>query len=195
MRFLSFLCSSVLLAVAVTAQTHTINGKVEDVQNTQNQFYLDGTDIPLVSSALNLNAWVGQQAMLDVVDVGTPGAPVLRVDAAAPTTKIMDMGNLRLGETRTWEVFASAGSAAFIFMDWTDNTGFAPIPGFDGAYLLGAAPHFLTGGITNGAGVFQTTFTTPNDPGLVGLQISSQALVVTGAAWSFSNVDGKEIEP
>ncbi len=195
MRFLPLACSSLLFSALALAQTHTFNGKVEDVQGTQNQFFLDGTNLPLVSTALNLNAWVGQQAMLQVVNVGTAAAPVLRVDAATPTTKVMDMGNLRLGETRTWEVFAPAGSAAFLFMDWTSNTGFTPVPGFGGVWLLGFAPHLLTGGITSPPGVFQTTFTTPNVPSLVGLQVTSQALVGNASGWTFSNVDHKEIEP
>lgn len=195
MRYLPAACSSLLFAAAAAAQTYTLQGKVEDVSGTANQFYLDGTNLTLVSTALNLNAWVGQQAILDVVDIGTPSAPVLRVDAATPTTKVMDMGNLRLGQTQTWEVFAPAGTGAFIFMDWTANTGFRPIPGFAGVYLLGLSPHFLTGGITNAAGAFQTTFTTPNNPTLVGLEVTSQALYVPGGVWTFSNVDSKTIEP
>jgi hypothetical protein len=185
--------AALTFAATTVAQTVTIRGKVEDVQGTQNQFYLDGTNIPLVSNTLNLNLWQGQDAILDVVNVGTASAPTLRVDAATATTKMMDMGNLRLGETRTWEVFAPSGSGAFIFMDWTANTRFAPVPGFQGAVFLGDSPHFLTGGITFG-GVFQTTFTTPNNPALVGLAVSSQALVTTNTAWILSNVDGKVVE-
>lgn len=195
MRFLSAVCTSLLFVATAAAQTYTLNGKVEDVPGTVNQFFLDGTRIPVVSTVLNLNAWVGTQASLDVVNIGTASAPILRVDAAAPTAKVMDMGNLRLGQTQTWEVFAPAGTGAFIFMDWTDNTGFRPIPGFSGVYLLGLSPHFLTGGITNAAGVFQTTFTTPNNPTLVGLEVTSQALYVPGGVWTFSNVDAKTIQP
>ncbi|MCK5942452.1 MAG: hypothetical protein KAI24_10815 [Planctomycetes bacterium] len=192
MRIACLLSFTFAVTAALPAQI-TIRGQVEDVQNTFNQFYLDGTNIPVTSTALNLNLWQGQHALLDVVNIGTAAAPILRVDAATPTTKVMDMGNLRLGETKTWEVFAPTGSAAFIFMDWTANTGFTPLPGFGGAWLLGSSPFLLDGGIAT-FGVFQTTFTTPNNPGLVGLRVTSQALVGGNAGWAFSNVDDKTVE-
>lgn len=193
MRLVTALTTTVLLSATAFAQTITIRGEVEDVQGTANQFFLDGTTIPVFSNVLNLNLWQNQHAILDVVNVGTAAAPMLRIDSATPTTKVMDMGNLRLGETKTWEVFAATGSAAFIFMDWTSNTGFTPIPQFGGAWLMGGQPFLLDGGITFG-GVFQTTFTTPNNPALVGLQVTSQALVGTQGNWAFSNVDDKTIE-
>ena len=193
MRFLT-ISAACLFAAAATAQTYTIQGKVEDVQGTQNQFFLDGTLIPVFSTALNLNLWQGQQALLDVVDVGTAGAPLLRIDAATPTTKVMDMGNLRLNRTSTFEVSAPAGTAAFLFLDFTNNTGFTPIPGAGGVWLLGLSPHLLAGGFTNAVGVFETTFATPNVPALVGLGVSGQTLTSTGGAWGFSNVDSREIE-
>ncbi|HEB51840.1 MAG TPA: hypothetical protein ENI87_01160 [bacterium] len=193
MRIASILAALTAFTTLGHAQT-TINGKVEDVQNTQNQFYLGGTVVPVVSNVLDLNQWVGQQALLDVVDIGVPGAPVLRIDAAVPAMQVMNMGNLRLGQTKTWEVFAPTGSVVFVFLDWTPNTGFLPLPGFGGAWLLGLQPHFETGGVTT-QGVFQTTYTTPNNPTLVGLMVSSQAVVATNGVWSFSNADGKTVRP
>jgi len=196
MNLNTFFLSAALTAFvadAATAQTVTIRGKVEDVSGTQNQFYLDGTDIPVVSNVLNLNAWQGQQAFLDVVDIGTAAAPMLRIDAAVATTKMMDMGNLRLGQNKTWEVFAANGAFAFVFFDWTVNTGFLPIPGFVGAWMLGLNPAFLDGGVVT-QGRFQTSFTMPNLPALLGTRVSSQALVANNGALEFSNLDQKEIE-
>jgi hypothetical protein len=193
MRVLALLSVSLVSATLLTAQTHTLRGKVEDVQGTTNQFFLDGTHLPLVSSALNLNAWVGQQAILQAVNIGTAQSPVIRVDAAVATTKVMDMGNLRLGQTSTFEVVAPAGSAAFMFLDFTSNTGFLPFGGF-GVWLLGTAPYLLAGGITNPQNQFQAQFTTPAIPSLVGLEVSSQALVGDHGNWFFSNADGKTVE-
>lgn len=192
MRILSFLPLAVF-AASVAAQTVTLRGKVEDVQGTQNQFFLDGTNLPLVSTALNLNTLVGQQAIMQVVDIGTPAAPLIRVDSSVPTTKVMDMGNLRLGQSSTFEVNAPAGSAAFMFMDFQDNTGFLPVGGL-GTWLLGLAPYLLAGGITDGQNQFEAQFFTPPNPQLLGLRITSQALVGDHGTWFFSNPDNKTVE-
>ena len=193
MRFPSLLSVTFVLATSLAAQTVTLRGKVEDVSGTQNQFILDGTNLPLVSTALDLNTLIGQQAIMQVVDIGTPGVPVIRVDSSVPTTKVMDMGNLRLGQTSTFEVDAPAGSAAFMFLDFTSNTGFLPA-GALGTWLLGLSPYLLAGGITNGQNQFQTQFFTPPDPQLLGLKISGQAFVGDHGFWFFSNVDGKTVE-
>ncbi len=187
------LLSAACLAAGLTAQTVTLRGKIEDVSGTSNQFFIDGTNLPAISSVLNLDAWVGQQAILQVVDVGTPAAPVIRVDAAVATTKVMDMGNLELGESSTFEVFAPQGSAAFMFMDFRSNTGFTPA-GSLGTWLLGPSPHLLAAGITNGQNQFEVQFATPNNPQLVGLSVTSQALVGDHGTWFFSNTDNKVVE-
>lgn len=187
------LIATTCLAAGLTAQTVTLRGKIEDVSGTSNQFFVDGTNLPAVSGALNLNAWVGQQAILQVVDVGTPTAPVIRVDAAVATTKVMDMGNLDIGDSSTFEVNAPQGSAAFMFMDFRANTGFTPA-GSLGCWLLGPSPYLLAGGITNSQNQFEVQFATPNDPQLIGLSITSQALVGDHGNWFFSNTDNKVVE-
>jgi hypothetical protein len=193
MRFLPFLPVVCTLAASGLAQTVTLRGKIEDVSGPGNQFVIDGTNLPAVSTALNLNTWVGQQAILQVVNVGTATAPVIRVDAAVPTVKVMDMGNLRLGQSSTFEVDAPAGSAAFMFLDWQSNTGFTPAGGL-GCWLLGPAPFLLAGGITNGQNQFEVQFATPNNPQLLGLRVSSQAFVGDHGTWFFSNPDNKTVE-
>lgn len=184
---ITFLTCSLL-----TAQTQTLRGKVEDVQNTQNQFYLDGTHLPVVSSALNLNLWVGQQAILDVVNIGTAAAPVLRVDAATATAPTFDMGNLRLGQAARWEATAPAGSFAFLLLNFTDNTAYQPFGAF-GVWLLGNGAATLTSGVTNGQNQFEVYYTMPSIPSLVGLSITSQALIGDHGTWFFSNPDSKTI--
>jgi hypothetical protein len=190
LSLLPFLCA---LATNAAAQIETLRGKVEDVPGTANQFVLDGTNLPMVSTTLKLHTLVGQQAIMKVVNIGTPTVPVIRVDGSTPTTKVMDMGNLRLGQSSTFEVSAPAGSAAFIFMDFQSNTGFIPA-GALGTWLLGLSPYLLAGGITNGQNQFQTQFFTPANPQLLGLQMTSQALVGDHGTWFFSNPDGKTIE-
>lgn len=193
MRILPLLTCSLLFAATLAAQTVTLRGKVEDVQGTANQFYLDGTNLPVVSTALNLNLWVGQQAVMQVVNIGSATAPVIRVDAAVATTKVMDMGNLRLGQTSTMEVIAPAGSAAFLFMDFTANTGFLPAGGF-GTWLLSTSPYLHAGGLTNAQNSFQAPFTTPAIQSLLGLAVTTQAFVGDHGNWFFSNPDNKTVQ-
>lgn len=175
------------------AQTQTLRGKVEDVRGTQNQFFLDCTSIPLVSTALNLNAWIGQQAVLQVVNVGTTAAPVLRVDAATATTKVFDMGNLRQGQTARWQVNAPAGSFVLIAVDYTSLTGYAPLGGL-GTLLLSAGAGVIASGFTNAQHQFEISFFVPTIPGLVGTSFTGQALVGDHGTWFLSNPDCKTFE-
>lgn len=177
------------------AQSVTLRGKVEDVQGTQNQFYLDGTTIPLTSTALNLNLWEDEDAILEVTNIGAPGAPVLRVDAATVTQDLMDMGNMRLGETDSWEVRAPSGSFALVAIDWTTNTGFTPLDPF-GVYLLGSDPVLLAAGFANALNEFRFLVTPPQDQTMLNLEVSAQAIVgEPSGVWYFTDVDSKVVEP
>jgi hypothetical protein len=190
----TLLIASLLLAATLPAQTQTLRGKVEDVRGTSNQFFLDCTNIPLVSSALNLNLLVGQDSILDVTNVGTAANPILDVQAATPTTKVFDMGNLRVGETRRWEVNAAPGSLAFVFFDFTANTRYVPF-GAPGVFLLGPGAVTITSGTTNGQGQFQFDFfVPPSASAYLGTSFTGQALLATGGNWSFSNADCREVE-
>ena len=180
-------------ASALTAQTQTLRGKVEDVQGTQNQFYLDCTNIRLVSTALNLNTWIGQQAVLQVVDVSTPGTTTLRVDAAVATTKVFDIGNLRLGQSARWQVNAPAGSFALMAVGPTAGTSYVPL-GALGTFLLGPTHGVVASGFTNAQNQFEINFTMPVLPQLVGTSFTGQALVGDHGTWFFSNPDCKEVE-
>lgn len=187
------LCCPLLLTSLLSAQTQIVRGKVEDVQNTQNQFFLDCTHLPVVSTALNLNLWVGQQAILQVINVGTASAPVLRIDAATATAKVFDMGNLRLGQSARWEVTAPAGSFAFMFLNFTDFTTYSPFGGF-GTWLLGNGAATVASGVTNLQNQFEINYTMAVIPSLVGVSLTSQALVGDHGTWFLSNPDCKSIE-
>lgn len=192
MTKLQIVLSLFALTAALSAQTHTVRGGVEDVQNTQNQFFLDCTNIPVFSNTIDLNLWTDTDAIMQVVNVGTAGNPTLRVESIAPSAKVFDMGNLRFGQSNTWEVNAPAGSFAMMFIDFTANTGFNPVPGLD-VYLLGPSAFTLASGMTTAQGQFQTSFTVPNMPQFAGISVSSQALVLESTNWYFSNPDCKII--
>jgi hypothetical protein len=196
MNFRTLLLAAVVATASLPAQ-QTLRGKVEDVRNTQNQFFLDGTTITVRSQTLNLNTIVGQESILQVLDVGAPGAPVLEVLSATPTAKVFDMGNLRLGRDARWQVNAPPGSFASVHVVPTSLTGWMPF-GPAGVWLLGTGFLSLNSGFTNGAGQFEFTFVAPNLPELVGTSFTGQALVGTATAglvtWSFSNPDAKVFE-
>ena len=189
MRSLPIVTLCLLTTTFATAQTTTLRGKVEDVQGTQNQFFLDGTNVPMVSTALNLNTWLGQQAVMQVVNVGTTAAPVLRVDAATATTKVMDMGNMRLGQSSTWQIalMPPCRSHASCAGSNVQRKGLA---------MDGGNPVLLAAGFTNAPNLFQVQITTIPDQTLVGLEITSQAIVGDpGDNWYFSNPDNKTVQP
>lgn len=191
------LSKTLLLIAAATAvlpaQTQTLRGGVEDVQGTQNQFFLDCTNIPMVSNTANLNNWTNNEAVMEVVNIGTAANPILRVDQIAPAAKIMDMGNLEFGESNSWEVNAPNGSFCFVFIDFVWNTGYTPF-GNAGTYLLGQTPVSFRSGIATNQNQFRFNFTMPTLPQYLGVTVSSQALVGTNGAWTFSNLDCKEVE-
>jgi hypothetical protein len=180
------------LALSLPAQTQLVRGKVEDIPQT-NRFVLDCTSIPLVSTTLDLNAMVGNQWNLQVVNVGTATNPILDVRSATSAVKIFDMGNLRIGRAERWQVNHAPGSQTAVFVNATSLTTYGPF-GAAGTWLLGGNSVFMTGGTVNNQGQFEFSFTTPNVPQLVGVSFSGQALVMTLAnELVIANADCKEI--
>lgn len=194
-RTQTLILSALALAAVLPAQTQTVRGEVEDVRNTQNQFYLKCTNIPLVSSTVDLRALeqANQQLILQVINAGTPAAPVLDVQSTVVTPRIMDMGNLRFGRSERWEVNADPGTFAMVFIGLTQNTRYVPLGGL-GTLLLGNDAAALNSGFVNGQGQFQFNFTMPTLPQLLGTSVTSQALASVGGSYLISNPDCKEIE-
>ena len=194
MRF-PFATLSVLATAAalLPAQTQSVRGQIEDLRQTQGQFFLKCTDIPVQSTALNLANFVDTEAILDVVDIGTAGSPRLEVQAVTQTARTFDMGDLRIGHSERWEVDAPAGSFALIFVDFTFRTGWTPF-GMAGVYLLSPSAATLASGTTNGENRLEINFTMPNVPQLIGTSFTAQALIGDHGNWLFSNPDCKAVE-
>jgi hypothetical protein len=185
--------TALALASLMPAQTQTLRGSVEDVRNTQNQFYLECTNIPVVSSTMNLNLLVNQDSILEVVNIGTPGAPVLDVRAATPTAKVFGMGNLRLNRSDRWQVNAAPGSFTIVYFGETAGTGWMPF-GAAGVWLLGNNHIALTSGFTSNFGQFEFSLFVPNVPHLLGTSYTGQALVFSPTSAFISNPDCKVVE-
>lgn len=193
MKLSSLLLVSTLLAAGLSCQTQLLRGKVEDVKNTQNQFVLDCTQIPLTSTALNLSALVGNQYIMQVVNTGSASSPSLDVRSVTPTTKVFDMGNIRLGRADRWQVRWTAGSTAAVGVTATAVTSYTPA-GPLGTFLLGSTFALLARGQVNQLGVFEFSYQPPNNTALVGLSVTGQALVQEPNGFLLlSNPDCKEV--
>lgn len=188
----NFLWAALATCSLLPAQTQTIRGKVENVKNTFNRFFLDCTTIPLVSRNLNLNLLVGQHSILSVANIGTPAKPVLDVRSATPTVKVFDMGNLVLNRSARWSVNGKPGSIAVVFLAATASTGYLPF-GSPGAWFLGLAPSPIAGGVIGAHGQFGFSIFVPNIPGLVGKSFTGQAVTVTNTSFLLSNPDCRTV--
>lgn len=194
MKSLPLITMISLLAATSAAQSFTLRGDVEDVQGTANQFFLNCTNISLVSNAIDLRTLVGQglQHVMTVRDVSTPTRTVLEVLTAQATQKTFDMGNIRLGRTDRWEAFAAPGSQVHVFLTHTDLTGMLPL-GAAGTWLMGGLALPVRSGVTNQLGQFQFNFGPPNLPALVGQSFSAQAVIVDTSGFWLTNADCKEV--
>lgn len=189
------LALSALVSCSIaTAQVHPLRGGVESVPGT-NRFVLACTDVPVVSTAVDLRQLVAKKHHLamKVVDVGTPGQPVLDILDITEASRVLDMGDLLLGQASTWEVRGAPGGIAFVFVGLRSGTGFVPL-GSAGALLLGPGAGTLASGPIDSTGSFRFTFTTPFLQGLFDLEIASQALVAGGGLDPFlSNADCRRV--
>lgn len=189
------------LALSVSAQTgQLVRGDVDSVQNS-NRFQLDCTSVPLVSTAVNLQALHDASRRQDieyemrVTNTGTATNPVLNVLSARQIPEILDMGNIRLGRSDRWHVLGPAGDLAVVYVAPRAGTGYIPV-GAAGAWNLGLNFILFNAGAISTAGRFEFSFQPPNNPGLVGQVIVSQALIVArSGALTITNPACKEIRP
>lgn len=192
------LIAAAALAPALSAQTQLVRGDIDSIQGT-NLFRLDCTqDVRLVSSTVDLlalhNASHQQnfEYEMQVVDVSTPSQTILDVISATQIPEQFEMGNLRFGQSNTWEVFAAPGSPAWVFVAARTDTGYLPL-GAPGTWILGGSAIVFNQGFTNGVGRFQFNYTMPTLPALVGLEVSGQAIVFESGAFRLTNPDCKDI--
>jgi hypothetical protein len=194
MRTLAFLALASALTMSVQAQTVVLRGIVETPAAASNQFYLGGTKLPLVSTALNLNHWVGTAAVMKVVNLGTPRTPKLLVEGAVAVKPTLTMSEMPLGDTCKLAVQAPTGATALIFLDFAANIGFTPV-GSLGAWLLGSSPYLLSGGNTDADSQLMAKYPVPYNRALVGLEISSQAAIGINGGWFLTNLVTQSVKP
>jgi hypothetical protein len=195
MRSIRILSVCLLASSFLCAQQGVVRGQIENIPGSNTKFLLDGTNVPLVSSVIRLDS-VGRGTFeMKVTNIGSAMAPVLHVDGLASTSTLMDMGNLQLGQASTWEVAAAPGSYAVIAIDFRANTMFTPFDSL-GTFLLGPNAVILASGFANVASGLEVRIQTPQDPTLLNMEITAQALVGTPSGrWSFTDPDSKVVQP
>lgn len=198
MKTATLFVAPILLVTTAFAQPQLVRGDVDSIQGT-NQFQLDCTQIRLVSTAVNLQQLhnISQQNDIEfemmVNNIGTPTQPVLDVLSATQIPEIFDMGNLRFGRSESWEVFGVPGSRTAVYIGLRAGTLYHP-GGALGTWLLGAEAGQIALGTINAVGRFRFQFTMPTIPQLVGVEFTSQALVIEPAGrLLITNPDCKEV--
>lgn len=192
------LATAALLLTANLSAQHRLIGDVDGIQGT-NRFLLDGTTIELVSTSVNLLQLENLSRQSDIefdmqVTTVSTNPTVLNVLSAVEVPEIFEMGKLRLGETDSWEVRGIPGSTTAVFICARESTRYLPLPGI-GTLLLGAPISPMNQGTIGATGQFRFFFTMPNEPVLLGFEITAQALVRSPAGVvSLTHASSREIE-
>lgn len=187
-----------LLAASALAQSFTIRGDVDAIQGT-NLFELDCTRIRLVSTAVDLQALHNasrQQNIeydMQVVDVSAGGLTILSVLSAVAVPEVFDMGNLRFGRTETWDLRGIAGSLYEIWVNDRNATSLLALPTFSNSWFVGPGAVRIFAGTLTG-GFVQIPFQMPTIPALVGVEFTSQALLMSPSnVLSLTHADCKDV--
>jgi hypothetical protein len=196
MTLLRTLAVSLLVVSPALAQTQLVRGDIDNISGT-NRFVLDCTGIGLISSTVNLQALHDLSRQQDIefemrVTVAQANPTVLNVVSAVQIPEMFDMGNLRFGRSETWEVFGPSGSLAAVYAGTRASTRYSP-HGAAGTWVIGPELALVRqGSIQNGR--FQFSFQMPTIPALVGVEFTSQALVLTPSCQLvITNPDCREV--
>ncbi len=181
-----------LLASSALAQQVTLRGKVEDVSGTS-QFIVDCTDTELVSSAFNLNDFVGQQALIGGLRLPGGGPPVVDVTSISVIPETFEIpGNPEAGGTIRFGATYTPGSQ--VTFKAALGPGFLSV-GQIGTYFLDTGTDVrIATRIVPPPGNIEIAIPLPDDPGLIGLDVYAQAVHFSGGQFVLSNPDCKTIE-
>ncbi|MHC4378977.1 MAG: hypothetical protein ACYS26_20445 [Planctomycetota bacterium] len=181
------------LAPQALAQDFTFRGKVEDVSGTQNQFFVDCTDVALTSSAVNLNLFIGQSVEISGFWNGSSAQPAIDATSVTVVTETFEIGGgAKLGETSSLGFTGAPGTQALGFL--SGNPGFTPFG--DQLIFLDQTNILLQGGGTiGGTGILEVPFQIPNNPSLLGFEFFGQgALIGNDGSILLTNPDCKTID-
>lgn len=184
-----------LTSLPVDAQAVTLRGKVEDVQGTQNLFFVDCTNVSITSGAFNLNLFLNQQVELTGNWNGSFVAPAVDVTAIVQVVESFEIGGgAKIGDVSNLSVTGPAGDVAVAYI--STAPGFTPL-GDLGVGLIHPTQSYLMGvGVIPPFGTRQFPLPIPNDPSLVGFELHGQGVILdVGAGQALlTNPDCKEIK-
>jgi hypothetical protein len=189
------LALAVLLSGPALGQQVTFRGQVEDVQGTQNQFFVDCTDISLTSAAFDLNLFVGEQTEITGLWNGSAAFPSVEVTAIETVAQSFSIGGgAKIGEKINFGVMGENGDIGVGFA--SAGPGFLPFAPH-GVIQVDFANGFIVGsGTIFSAGDVEFEFSIPDNPALVGMEIWGQGAVIdpTTFAMVLTNSDCRAIE-
>lgn len=197
MNKLLTLVSSVLLsASAIDAQTSILRAEVSDLPGPPRRFVVEGApSLLLISNTVDVAALydTGHYSMtVQEVASTVPGTRTLEVLAATPTAESFAIDSeLLRGTQASFVVRGRAGSFAVAYLATTDRVGFLPL-GDAGSWVLPPVSRLVGAGTISGPDV-EFFVAVPDDPSLVGLEISAQAAIVDSGQLILSNPDSEII--
>ncbi len=187
---LSALLVSLLLSSSATAQQVTLRGEIDDTPG--GTFVLDDTSVALSSSAQNLAAFLGQRVTLTGDWNGSFTAPSIDVLSVAPSAEQFDFdGLLRIGSGSSIELVGEPGRLASGLLSL--GSSFLPLRRGEVA-LIDPVQRVWTGtGILEPDGELDLSFSVPDDPSLVGIQVFGQGVVFGSSQYELTNLDVETI--
>jgi len=192
MRPLPLLASLCLLSSGLFAQQVTLRGKVEDIQGTS-RFRVDCTDTELTSSSFDLNAFLGQQVLIQGTRVLPASPPTVEVSSIVASAGVFEIpGNPQIGGTLRFELITTPGTRASIYA--ARAPGFRSFPTAGVVFLDPVSAQLAAVGVVSGAGTLSLAIPVPADPLLIGLTVHAQAALVASGTLRFTNPDCKTIQ-
>lgn len=180
---LRILCAGLLLGGAslASAQTITLRGEVEDEAGG---FILSCTPVQLVSGGANLNAVLGEE----VEAIGTIVGPnLVSVSSVTLVSDILEVSNdVKIGGPLKLEISGPPGRVEQVYFSL--GSSFATVKKM-AWFLDTATQQFLFQGVIALDGQLEVTFTVPNMPVLVGLDINFQDVRPSPAGFVLGNTD------
>ncbi len=171
------------LAAPALSQEVTFRGKVEDGEDVCYYcpgfgYVIDGTKTTLSSTNYALEPLVGSQIRAVGIWNGSASAPNIHITFLEVVQESFSLsGGGQLGDDLGFTANGQPGDAAIVARA-LGATGFLALPGLGVAFLDATSLAMVGAGPTDGSGEYSKDLAIPNLPGLQGLTIFGQGLIL-----------------